>query len=169
MISIKTIRKLRCPFAICVILSIALVLGCDFLCDLGIVSFQLPQPPLVSESSSHNHEREDEHPSSGHQDNHKSHDHGSAEHHHESPNEEGCCDDFTRQFYSSLVSTSGTQVSVVHSAFYRLISTLTFVERIENNSITGTLPSNSKFEHRPNGPPGYSGHNIRVLFCSYLI
>ncbi len=168
MISLKTIRKFRCPFALCVILSITLVLGCDLLCDLGVISFELPQPALISESAGHSHEHEEEHPSTGHHDNHKPHDHGYAEHHHESPNEEGCCDDFTQQFYSSLVSTSGTQVSVVHAEFYKLISTLTFSDRVEI-SLTGTLPFNSKFEHRPNGPPGTSGQLIRVFINSFLI
>jgi hypothetical protein len=168
MISLKTIRKFRCPFGICVILSIALVMGCDFLCDLGVISFQLPQPSLVSESAVHSHEHGEGHPSTSHQDNPTSHDHASAEHRHESPNEKGCCDDYTQQFYSSLVSTSGTQVNIVQAEFYKLISTLTFIDRFEI-SLTGTLPFNSKFDHRPNGPPGYTGHSIRILFCSFLI
>ena len=168
MISLKTIRKFRCPFGICIILSIVLVFTCDFLCDLGVISFQSSESLPISETVDHHHEHGDKHSSAGHHDHHKSDEHKSAEHHHESPDKGGCCDDYTRQFYSSLVSTSGTYVSVVHSEFYKLISTLTFVDLI-NITLHGTLPCNSKFEHRPNGPPGISGRIIRVFINSFLI
>jgi hypothetical protein len=167
MIGLKTIRRFRCPFAACVILSIALVLGCDFLCDLGVVSFQLPRPSLVSESTGHHH-KDQNHSSSHHhgsKDSHPSHDHGTAKHHHESTNEdEGCCDGLTRQFYSSLVSTTGALVSIVHKEAYKLISTLMFVDMNEI-SLTGNLPFTFIFEH----PPEHAGRAMRVLFCSFLI
>ncbi len=168
MINIKKARKFSCPFAICIILSFALVLGCDFLCDLGIVSFQAPQPSLVAESSVHSHQHGDEHPTSTHRDNHKAPDLGSAEHHHESSNEEGCCNDLTQQFYSSLVNTAGTQVGLIQLEVYKLISILTFVD-LNQISLKRNLLVLSKFEHPPNGPPGITGHGIRVLFCSILI
>ncbi len=168
MISLKTIRKFRCPFAICITLSIALVLGCDLLCDLGLISFQLPQPSLVSESTIHSHDHEDEHHSSGNRDNQQSYDQESVKHHHESTNEEGCCGDLTQRFYSSLINAAGTQVSLVHAAVYKLITTITFVD-LNESYLKEYLLFTSKFDHRPNGPPGYTGHRIRVLFCSFLI
>lgn len=162
-------RKSRCPFGIGVILSIALVFGSDFLCDLGVVSFSVPHPSPAS-ISGHSHEDMDDNHSSNHQDRKTDgHDHGDAEHSHESTDEEGCCDDLTQQFYSSLASTSGAQNSfLVHSEVHKLISILAFSDLIEV-SATGYILLRSKFEHKPNGPPGSAGQNIRVLYCSFLI
>lgn len=170
MISLKTIRKFRCPFVICIVLSIALVFGCDFLCDLGVVSFSVPHPSPVAVSSGHSHEDMDDEHSSNHHDSKKdAHDHGDAEHSHESTDEEGCCDDLTQQFYSSLVSTSGAQNTfLVHSGVHKLINILAFGDLIEFG-VKGNIPLRSKFEHKPNGPPGIVGQNIRVLYCSFLI
>jgi hypothetical protein len=170
MTGLQTMRKFRCPFGICVILSIALVFGCDLLCDLGLVSISAPHPSPITVSSGHSHEDMDDDHSSNHHDSKKdSHDHGDAEHSHESTDEEGCCDDLTQQFYSSLVSTSGTQNTfLVHSEVHKLISILAVSDLIES-SVEGNIPLRSKFEHKPNGPPGSTGQNIRVLYCSFLI
>jgi hypothetical protein len=146
-----------------------LVFGCDFLCDLGLISISAPHPVAVAISSGHSHEDTDDHHSSNHKDIKEDHDHGDAEHSHESTDEEGCCDDLTQQFYSSLVSTSGAQHTfLVQYEVHKLISILAFSDLIEFN-VKGNIPLRSKFEHKPNGPPGFSGQNIRLLYCSFLI
>lgn len=166
MIGLRTVRKFRCPIAVCVILSIASVFGCDFLCDLGVVSFQLPQPSIISEASGHSHQHEGDHHSSGPRHNQQSQE--SVNHHHESTNEESCCDDLTQRFYSSLVDAAGAHVIIIHAAVYKLINTFTYVDLNEINT-DGKLTFNSKFEHPPNGPPGTSGQAIRVFINSFLI
>jgi hypothetical protein len=170
-IEFKTIREFRCPFGIGVILAIALVLGCDLLCDLGVVSFSPPQPSHHAADTGHSHKEghhsSDHHDSKAHS--HPPHDLDTAKHDHDSTNKDGgCCDDLTQQFYSSLVSTASGQVSIVHAEAYKLISTLMFVD-VSKISLTGNLPFTSIFEHPPNGPPPQTGRTIRVLFCSFLI
>jgi hypothetical protein len=153
---------------VCIILSIASVFSCSFLCNLGLISFSHEEQPSISISTSHSHEHKGKHQPLGHQEKGHSHSHKSNHHHHNSQKEEGCCNDLTQQFYSSLVSTTGVQLSIIHAELYKLISTLTFVDLTEIN-LKAYLLVSSRFEHMPNGPPGYAGHRIRVLFCSFLI
>lgn len=164
MISLKTLRKSGCPFAICIVMSIAAVISCNFLCNVGLISFSRQSP--IEASTGHGHEQSQGHHTLGHQNAHSHHE--AAEHHHESPNEEGCCDDLTQRFYSSLVNAADVQVRLIHAEVYKLIGTITFMDLNEIH-VKRYLLLASKFEHRPNGPPEYSGHRIRVLFCSLLI
>lgn len=164
MISLKTLRKSGCPFAICIVASIAAVISCNFLCNVGLISFSRQSP--IEVITGHGHEHSHGHHTSGHQDT-NSH-HQAAEHHHESPNEEGCCDDLTQRFYSSLINATDAQVSLIHAEVYKLIGTITFIDLNEIN-LKGYLLFTSKFEYRPNGPPGYADHRIHILVCSFLI
>lgn len=166
MISLKAIRRFKCPFAICIVVAIASVVSCDLLCSLGLISFAKQSPITIS--TGHSHEHINDHHSSGKKSHQHSHDHEVVEHRHDSQNEEECCDDLTQRFYSSLINSTGSQLNLIHDEFHKLISTLTFFDLNEINPSVN-LASTSKFDHKPNGPPGYSGFSIRVLFCSFLI
>lgn len=165
MITLKTIRKFRCPFAVCVILSIAVVIGCDLLCDLGILSFSFPRPVQVTESSLH----QDQHHASSHGNghNHHQHSHGPAAYGHEAESEdEDCCDDLTKKFYSSLTSqSSGT--SLIKIELFKVLSFISF----ESLDVVYTplIIENIESWHLPNGPPGINGQLIRVLIRSFQI
>ncbi len=172
MISFSAIRKIKCPMALCVIVSFALVFGCDLLCDLGIISFS-PTPPTVVTTTSHNHSHESEqghHGSSataGH--NQNSHSHTDDKHDHGNEAED-CCDDITQQFYSSLVSSSGATLgSLIHAEAFKLISTFTLPDIFKGKSFKG-LQVVSTYDHHSNGPPdGKVGQRICILFCTFLI
>lgn len=169
MIRIKTIRKLRCHTAICGILSLAIVLGCDLFCDLGLISFSFPKPTVVSVS--HSHEEGDH--SSGHHDDlelsHHDHDNSANADHSKSSDEEGCCDDLTQRFYSSLIKTSANNPVLVSLGVSRFLSPLFLGNVIENSTLAPFNLIDSKFQHLPNSPPGISGQARRVFISSFLI
>jgi len=169
MIRFSAIRKFKCPLALCVIVSFALVFGCDLLCDLGIISFSSTTPTVVT-TISQNHENEQGHHESsatGHD--HNSHSHSGDKHDHGNEAED-CCDDITQQFYSSLVSSSGASLgSLIHAEAFKLISTFTLTGIFKVESFKG-LQVVSKFDHSSNGPPGGKvGPRICILFCTFLI
>lgn len=167
MIRFSAIRKFKCPLALCVIVSFALVFGCDLLCDLGIISFSSTTPTVVT-TISHNHENEQGHHESsatGHD--HNSHSKGDKHHGSEA---EDCCDDITQQFYSSLVSSSGTApASLIHAEGFKVISALALTDIFKVEFFKG-LQVVSTYDHRSNGPPGGKvGQHIIILFCTFLI
>ena len=165
MITLKTIRKFKCPFAVCVILSIAVVIGCNLLCDLGILSFSFPKPAPVAISTQH----QDHHDaaSRGNDHNHHAHDHSPSAHDHDAESEdEDCCDDLTRKFYSSLASqSSGT--SLIQIELFKAL----FVISLEKIGAGYTPLSVTRIEswHLPNGPPGINGQVLRILISSFQI
>ncbi|QLH32215.1 MAG: hypothetical protein HWD62_07040 [Cyclobacteriaceae bacterium] len=169
MIRFSAIRKFKCPLALCVIVSFALVFGCDLLCDLGIISFSSTTPTVVT-TISHNHENEQGHHESsatGHD--HNSHSHSGDKHDHGNEAED-CCDDITQQFYSSLVSSSGASLgSLIHAEAFKLISTFTLTGIFKVESFKG-LQVVSTYDHHSNGPPGGRiRQRICILFCTFLI
>ncbi len=166
MVQLKTIRKFKCPIAICGILAFAIVISCDLFCDLGLISFSFPQPAVISTG----HDHEDHH--AGHdqsrQHNHVGHDHDPmANHHDQSSDEEGCCDDLTQRFYSSLTNSPANSTTLVHAQLFKVLSALFF----EHASVVLNAIdlSHTKFQHLPNGPPGISGQVLRVLISSFQI
>jgi len=169
MIRFSAIRKIKCPLAICVIVSFALVFGCDLLCDLGIISFSATTPTVVT-TTSHNHENAQGH----HGSSATGHDHNSLSHtgdkHDHSNEAEDCCDDITQQFYSSLVSSSGASLgSLIHAEAFKLIGTFTLPDIFRVESFKG-LHVVSTYDHHSNGPPGGKvGQHIIILFCTFLI
>ncbi len=172
MIRFSAIRKIKCPLALCVIASFALVFGCDLLCDLGIISFSSSTPTVVTYAS-HNHSHENEQgyhgssASAGHD--HNSHSHTGDKHDHGNKAED-CCDDITQQFYSSLVSSSGASLgSLIHAEAFKLISACTLSGIFKVESFKG-LQVVSTYDHHSNGPPGGKvGQHIIILFCTFLI
>ena len=164
MIRLETIRKFRSPFGICIAFSVLAVIGCDLFCNLGLISFSFPRPQTVVVLSSHTHGDGDHH--HGREGHHSRDQHASSNH--KSSEDKGCCNDRTQQFYSSLVNATNAQISFVHAEVFKLISTLIQCDLIEHNLLS-TLSFSSKFAHKPNGPPGITGHVIRVLFCSFII
>lgn len=172
MIRFSAIRKFKCPLALCVIVSFALVFGCDLLCDLGIISFS-PNTPTVVTTTSHNHSNQNvpgHHGGSataGHD--HNSHSHTGDKHDHGNEAED-CCDDITQQFYSSLVSSSGASLgSLIHAEAFKLIGTFTLPDIFKVESFKG-LHVVSTYDHHSNGPPGGKvGQRICILFCTFLI
>lgn len=172
MIPFSAIRKIKCPVALCVIVSFALVFGCDLLCDLGIISFS-SATPAVATTTSHDHRYENEpgHQGSsapaGHDHNSHSHTGDKNDHGNEAEN---CCDDITRQFYSSLVSSSGASVGLlIHAEAFKLISTFTLPDIFKVESFKG-LQVVSTCDPHSNGPPeGKVGQRISILFCTFLI
>lgn len=169
MIRFSAIRKFKCPLALCVIVSIALVVGCDLLCDLGIISFSSSTSTVVT-TTSHNHENEQGHNKSsatGHD--HNSHNHTGDKHDHGNAAED-CCDDFTQQFYSSLVSSSGASLgSLIHAEAFKLISAFTPSGIFKVEFFKG-LQVVSTYDHHSNGPPGGRiRQRICILFCTFLI
>lgn len=172
MIRFSAIRKFKCPLALCVIVSFALVFGCDLLCDLGIISFSANTPTVVT-TTSHNHSNQNvpgHHGGSataGHD--HNSHSHTGDKHDHGNEAED-CCDDITQQFYSSLVSSSGASLgSLIQAEAFKLISTFTLHDIFKVESFKG-LQVVSTYDHHSNGPPGGKvGQRICILFCTFLI
>ena len=168
MTQLKTIRKFKCSITVCVVLSFALVMGCDLFCDLGLISFSFPRTVAVSVSHNHEEGRHD----SGHrhdkQHSHSAHDHNStADNQAESSEEEGCCDDLTQRFYSSLTSNTAINTALVPVQAFNVLAALS-----HEHVPAVLLPINfvnTKFEHLPNGPPGTSGQVIRVFISSFLI
>ncbi|CAN5430873.1 hypothetical protein BH09BAC3_BH09BAC3_06980 [soil metagenome] len=169
MTRLKIIRKFRCHTAICGILSLAIVLGCDLFCDLGLISFSFPKPATVSAAHSH---AEDDH-SSGHHDdvepNHHDHDNSANADHSKSTDEEGCCDDLTQRFYTSLIKTSANNPVLVSQGVTRLLSPLFLGNVMETSTLAPFNLVNAKFEHLPNSPPCISGQVKRVFISSFLI
>lgn len=170
--SLSGIRKIKCPLAICVIVSFATVFGCDLLCALGVVSFSSSIPAAVSTAShSHSHEGDHDHhgkATAASQDQ-NSHGHRSDKHNHDNE-AENCCDNITQQFYSSLVTNSrGSLGSLIHAEAYRLIYTLTLLEVSKVESSKG-LQVASSFDHYSNGPPGRkAGQHICILLSTFQI
>ena len=161
----EAIRKLKCPLAICLILSFGIVIGCDVFCDFGLISFSFPQNVV---STGHNHE---DHHSGGHdhdiQHGHGGHDHGPmAEHHDQTPSGKDCCDDITNRFYSSLANTT-IYVGELHVQLFKVLSILYF-GHLNLVSISFHL-SETQFRYLPNGPPGLNGQLLRVLISSFQI
>lgn len=172
MIHFSAIRKIKCPLALCVIVSFALVFGCDLLCGLGIISFSSPAPAVVTTTShNHSHENEQGHHgglvTAGHD--HNSHSHTGDKHSHDKEAKD-CCDDITQQFYSSLVSSSGASLgSLIHAEAFKLLSTFTFPDILRVESFKG-LQVVSTYDYHSNGPPGGKvGQRICILFCTFLI
>ncbi|MBL7857238.1 MAG: hypothetical protein JNM57_06080 [Cyclobacteriaceae bacterium] len=171
MISFSAIRKIKCPLALCVIVSFALVFGCDLLCDLGIISFAPATPTVVAANShNHNHSHENEqgnHGSSATGHDHNLHNHAGDRHGNEA---EDCCDDITQQFYSSLVSSSGGSFgSLIHAEAFKVICTFTLPNILKIESFK-RLQVVSTYDHNSNGPPGGKvGQHIIILFCTFLI
>lgn len=162
MTTLKTIRKFRCPFGICIVLSILIVLSCDFFCRVGIISFSEFRSRV--EVAPHHHG-----------DNHDSHHHGKQTaghiHKHKSKNPEssskGCCDDRTQQFYSSLGNPSIAHTDLVRVNDFHQIFVFT-QNIIVNSYFQKRLLFSSKYDHQPTGPP-VSGNIIRVFVSSFLI
>jgi hypothetical protein len=151
--------------------SFALVFGCDLLCDLGVVSFSRPAPAIVSNSPSHNHNHEngsDHHGSSAASGN----DHHSQSHKHgnDSNTADECCDDLTRQFYSTLVSSSGASTgSLIHASAFRLISALSLPDVFKVESFN-SLRVASAYDHHSNAPPGGKvGRGLCIILSTFLI
>lgn len=166
MVRLKTIRKFKCPIAICGLLAFAIVIGCDIFCDLGLISFSIPQPAVISTS----HDHDDHHTGSHHQGSQHNHGHDHdpiANHHDQSSGEEGCCDDFTQRFYSSLTSNSINSLALIHAQSFKVLSSLEFEHApVVLNAID---LSHTEFQHLPNGPPGINGQVLRVLINSFQI
>lgn len=172
MIRFSAIRKFKCPLALCVIVSIALVFGCDLLCDLGIISFSAATPTVVTTTShNHGHENEQGHHGSSATAGHNQNPHTHTDDKHDHGNEaEDCCDDITQQFYSSLVSSSGASLgSLIQAEAFKLISAFTLPGIFKVESFKG-LQVVSTYDHHSNAPPDRKvGHRICILFCTFLI
>lgn len=156
MVRLKTIRKFKCPIALCGIMVFAIVVGCDLFCDLGLISFSLPQRVVISAGHSHD-------------DNHNGdHDHGAkADHNSQSTDEENCCDDLTQRLYASLTNNTTSNTTPVYVQLFKVLSTLLFeYAPVVLNPIN---LSHTKFQHLPNGPPGINGQVLRVLIRSFQI
>ena len=173
MISLKTIRKFRCSLAGIVILSIASVLGCDFLCDVGLISFQAVSSSHELKSVTHTHSGK-EHSSHHHPneaDDHSSHNHDTGKHNHSTTDKDGgCCDDLTQAFYSTLANAPSTLNSLDHSLSPRLIKIVTLPYLLTGNLFNGLIVSSPNNNHA-NGPPEllHTGHYLRILLCTFLI
>lgn len=169
MIRFSTIRKMKCPLALGVIISFALVFACDLLCDMGHISFA-PTIPTVLSANSHNHHRHE-----NEQDPHGSsttagHDHNSHSHEGDKRKRGACCNDITQQFYSSLVSSSGASLgSLIHAEAFKVINAFILPDILRVGSFKG-LQVISTYAHYSNGPPGGKvGQHIIILFCTFLI
>lgn len=173
MISLKTIRKFRCSLAGIVILFIASVLSCDFLCDVGLISFQGASSSHEPKSVAHSHS-DKKHANHHHQneaDDHSSHKHDTEKHNHNTTDKDGgCCDDLTQAFYSTLANTPSTLNSLDHSLSPRLIKIVTLPGLLNENLFNGLIVSSPNNNHA-NGPPGllHTGHYLRILLCTFLI
>lgn len=173
MISLKTIRKFRCFLAGIVILSIASVLGCDFLCDVGLISFQTVSSSNEPKSVAHSHS-DKKHSNHHHQnkaESHPSHDHGAGKHDHNATDKDGgCCDDLAQAFYSTLANAPSTLNGLDHSLSFRLIKIVTLPGLLTENLFNGLIVSSPNNNHA-NGPPEllHTGHYLRILLCTFLI
>lgn len=173
MISLKTIRKFRCSLAGIVILSMVSVLSCDFLCDVGLISFQTVRPSRISKSTAHSHS-DKKHTNHHHQnkaESHPSHDHGTGKHDHNATDKDGgCCDDLTRAFYSTLANAPSTLNSLGHSLELRLIK-IFMLPCVLNENLLDNLTRFSPNNNHANGPPGllHTGQYLRILLCTFLI
>ncbi|HRJ29814.1 MAG TPA: hypothetical protein PLG85_08590 [Cyclobacteriaceae bacterium] len=152
--------------SVCVILSIVVVIACDHLCDLGILSFSFSKPALTAISTQYQEHRNAA--SHGNDHNHHAHDHSPSAHNHgdESENED-CCNDLTQKFYSSLANQSASTIEFVQVRLFKAL----FVIFLENNS-TRYLPfsvANPEPWHPPDGHLVINGQVIRVLIGSFLI
>lgn len=166
MIAFKTIRKFKCPFALCVILSIAAVIGCDLLCDLGILSLSFPKPGQVVASVQQQDHHHDAKPGNNHS--HHPHSHGPAAHGHDAESEdEDCCDDLTQKFYSSLANQSHSIKAFIQVELFKLIAAVS-PEWI-SGAYAPCVVENTESWHLPNGPPEIKGQTIRILIRSFLI
>lgn len=171
MIRFSAIRKVKCPVALSVMVSFALVFGCDFLCDLEIISFSNNTLTVVTTvSRHHSHENEQGHhenpATSAHH--HNSHNHTGDKHDHDNKGDE-CCDDITQQFYSSLVSFSGaSKGSLIHAEAFKVISAFALPDIFKLKSFKG-LQVASPCHYHANGPPGKGKQYIYILFCIFLI
>lgn len=164
MVQLKTIRKFKCPIAICGILALAIVISCNLFCDLGLISFSRP---AVSSTS---HDHNDLHAGGHHQGSEHNHGHdhdAKANHHDQSSDKEGCCDDLTQRFYSSLTSSPTNNTTLVHVQLFKVLSML-FPEHSPVVFSAADL-SHTEFYHLPNGPPGINGQVLRVLISSFQI
>lgn len=166
MTNISTIRKIKCPLALCVIVSFVLVYGCDILCDLGVISFSLPNATVVS-TTSPQHATSHDHSGSGNHD-HKTHDHSTKHDHDAQQGSDECCDDLTQQFYSSLVNSPGNATLLLAEGF-KLICIVTLPD-ISNLGAFKDLIVDFSYDNPSNGPPGLiQGQHLRILFCTFLI
>lgn len=173
MISLKTIRKFRCSLAGIVIVSIALVLGCDFLCDVGLISFQAVSSSRELKPVTHSHsgKRHANHHHQNEADDHSSHKHDTDKHDHNTTDKDGgCCDDLTQAFYSTLANAPSTLNSLDHSLSFRLIKIVTLPGLLTENLFNGLIISAPNSNHA-NGPPEllHTGHYLRILLCTFLI
>ena len=167
MVRLKTIRKFKCPIALCGIIVFAVVVGCDLFCDLGLISFSIPQLTVTSSGHSHGDHHDDSH-RQGKQHNHGDHDHGvKADHNSQSSDEENCCDDLTQRFYASLTNNTTNNTSPVQVQLFKVLFTLLFeYAPIVINPID---LGHTKVQHLPNGPPGINGQVLRILINSFQI
>jgi len=162
MIKLKTIRKGKIAITMVAILSLVTVLGCDFFCDIGLVSFSF------ADAHSNTHDGHEAHSSGHHPD--RQHHHAAieqSEHHPDESSQEDCCDDLTKRFYSSLSNQAPNGVFITPVQIFKIILTLQQPEGI--NRFNSSNLFISKFDHPPNGPPNINGRFVRVLINSFLI
>jgi hypothetical protein len=141
------------------------VIGCDLLCDLGILSFSFPKPGQIAASIQQQDHHHAAKPDNDHS--HHAHGHGQAAHGHGAESEdEDCCDDLTQRFYSSLTSQS-SGASLIQIELFKVL----FVIPLESIGAAYNPLAIESVEswHLPNGPPEINGQTIRVLIRSFLI
>lgn len=166
MTGIAAIRKIRCPLALCVIVSISVVYGCSPLCDLGIITFSFRSNADVTESRTQKVKHEHPGGSSNHA--HKSHSHD-ANHEKPANGREDCCGDLTQQFYSSLGSATVSAFALVHGEGFRLLHKFAFPAAWRVGPFNCPVISSIYFSHA-NGPPGIRAANsLLILFCTFVI
>lgn len=167
MTGFSTIRKIKCPLGLCVILSFVLIYGCDILCDLGVISFNLPEAAVVS-TSSHHHEVGDDHSRIGNH-GHKTLDDGVKHDHNPKQSKDGCCDDLTQRFYSTLVNAPSNAIgALLHAEALKFIGVFVLIESNQPYTACHFLASRS-FDHKPKGPPGYITRYYQIFLCTYII
>lgn len=178
MAALKTIRKFKCPIALCGIMAFVIVVGCSVLCDLGLIPFASAQSAVVSASHQHDDHAHNDGGHQGKQDDHGNHDHnshdhgnhhhdGASDHHDQSPEDKDCCGDLTQRFYTSLTEGPTGAVKIAHVQLSKVLATL-FLEQAPV-VIKPVNLSHVEFHHLANGPPGRNGQVLRILFRSFQI
>ena len=129
------------------------VFVCDFLCDVGVISWEHLNSSSVK--TDHHHRTE----AHNHHDSHHHHD----EHDHDQDDEEDdCCNDMVNQVYASLIKPEIKQSTFQPLVYHLLYQTYTVAFEPRGFS------QKHLFFFYTNLPPPVSGFQIRVIIQSFL-